>query len=479
MDPITAIGAVASIIQLAQTAISLSKALYSLGSAISSATEDLHSLADDLGTFSTTLTILSRQLEDSKSHYSDEVYLLTSKIIKDCAKLYDKIEKVLVKLGSKGKTGWKLRVKFVYKEAQILKMKKRLVELKGTLAIILFTLQLDFQLTWLDISSSSKMQRAPEKPLQTDTMDALLDAKRALETKSVSLITREINDVGLQNTTISIQEIAKVQPGAVNRPGMSGPAVGGFQDQSLSTQETGTENSKGFEASSKVSTGGWHHILNNFVLQPQIPTQLPAKVRDRSPSPRSVSSTESFQSAEETNVDILQDIKAVQGVLHAFKFALEVLEKLVQKQVFREQGDTRIPAKHVNASLKRGERTVGQTHKSHYRSYGQQYIANFTEAHTSALQNVSSILMKEVVMVLHSSIASYSPLSISSFESMYSWSETCHTQATFEIDKVVAQLKKSASQPPMDHFKFSSPPINVDGDSDDEALAYADRKSVV
>jgi hypothetical protein len=149
MDPITAIGAVASIIQLAQAAFSLSKALYSLGSAVSSGTEDLHSLADDLDTFSKTLMILSRQLEGSKSRYTDEVYLLTGKIIKDCANLYDKIEKVLVKLGSKGKTGWKLRIKFVYKEAQILEMKKRLSELKGTLAIILFTLQLDFQLTWL------------------------------------------------------------------------------------------------------------------------------------------------------------------------------------------------------------------------------------------------------------------------------------------------------------------------------------------
>lgn len=149
MDPITAVGAVASIITLAQTALSLSKTLYTLGEAVASASDDVHALADDLKTFSQSLTLLSRLLEDSKSWYSDDVYLLTAKIIKDCAELYVKIDTVLAKLGGNGKSNWRIRVKFVYKEGQIRKLMKRLRDMKGTLATILMSLQVDLQLSLL------------------------------------------------------------------------------------------------------------------------------------------------------------------------------------------------------------------------------------------------------------------------------------------------------------------------------------------
>lgn len=149
MDPLTVIGAVASIAQLAQGALSLSKILYSLGAAVASANDDIQVLADDLKTFSQSLTLLSRLLEDNKLWYSDDIYLLTAKIIKDCAELYVKIDKILVKLGGNGKSTWKLRVKFVYKEGQIRKLMKRLRDMKGTLATILMSLQVDLQLSLL------------------------------------------------------------------------------------------------------------------------------------------------------------------------------------------------------------------------------------------------------------------------------------------------------------------------------------------
>jgi hypothetical protein len=149
MDPITAVGAVASIVQLANTALSLSKTLYTLGEAIASASDDIQALADDLRTFSQSLTLLSRLLEDSKSWYSDDVYLLTAKVIKDCAELYVKIDKILIKLSGNGKSNWKMRVKFVYKEGQIRKLMKRLRDMKGTLATILMSLQVDLQLSLL------------------------------------------------------------------------------------------------------------------------------------------------------------------------------------------------------------------------------------------------------------------------------------------------------------------------------------------
>jgi hypothetical protein len=149
MDPITAVGAVASILQLAQTALTLSTTLYGLGSALLSASEDLKSLADDLKTFSQSLTLLCRLLEDSKSWYSDDIYLLTAKVIKDCADLYVKIDRILSNLGSKGKASWMKRVKYVMKESQIRKLLSRLRDLKGTLATILMSLQVDLQLSLL------------------------------------------------------------------------------------------------------------------------------------------------------------------------------------------------------------------------------------------------------------------------------------------------------------------------------------------
>ena len=88
-------------------------------------------------------------LEDSKSWYTDDIYLLTAKIIKDCAELYVKIDKILMKLGSNGKSNWKMRVKFVYKERQIKKLLERLRDMKGTLATILMSLQVDLQLSLL------------------------------------------------------------------------------------------------------------------------------------------------------------------------------------------------------------------------------------------------------------------------------------------------------------------------------------------
>jgi hypothetical protein len=149
MDPITAVGAVASIVALAQTALNLSTTLYGLGSSLLSASEDLKSLADDLKTFSQSLTLLSRLLEDSKSWYSDDIYLLTAKVIKDCADLYVKIDGILLKIGGKGKTSWMKRMKYVMNEPQIRKLLSRLRDLKGTLATILMSLQVDLQLSLL------------------------------------------------------------------------------------------------------------------------------------------------------------------------------------------------------------------------------------------------------------------------------------------------------------------------------------------
>jgi hypothetical protein len=56
---------------------------------------------------------------------------------------------MLSKLGGKGKTSLMKRMKFVMKESQIRKLLSRLRDLKGTLAAILMSLQVDLQLSLL------------------------------------------------------------------------------------------------------------------------------------------------------------------------------------------------------------------------------------------------------------------------------------------------------------------------------------------
>lgn len=146
MDPISTIGAVASIVQLASAAVSLSKSLYIVGSAISSAPEDIKSLAEDLEDFAGSLNIFSRLLEDSESFYSDDIYLCAAKIMRDASNLYVKVQRLVGKLG---KGGWKARVRWGFREGEVRKLMGRLRDIKGSLVHITVSLHLDLELSRL------------------------------------------------------------------------------------------------------------------------------------------------------------------------------------------------------------------------------------------------------------------------------------------------------------------------------------------
>src|ERR1700728_4134319 len=147
MDPVSAIGAVASIFTLAKTALVLSTTVYSVCAALASASEDLKVLADDPKEFSQSLTLLSRLLDDNKAWYCDEIYLSTVRIIKGCVSLYERIDKILVKLECGGETRLTKKMMFVVRGPQIRKLIERLNQLKGTLATILMILQVDLSLS--------------------------------------------------------------------------------------------------------------------------------------------------------------------------------------------------------------------------------------------------------------------------------------------------------------------------------------------
>ncbi|KAN0122065.1 hypothetical protein V8E51_000391 [Hyaloscypha variabilis] len=406
MDPLTAVGPVASVLQLAQTALSLSKTLYSVGAAVASASENTQVLAQDLKTFSQSLTILSRLLEDSKSWYSDDIYLLTARVIKDCAELYVKIDKILFKLGSNGKSTWKLRVKFVYKEGQIKKLMKQLQNMKGTLATILTSLQVDLQLSLLNISSSSKIQRPPEKPLQPETIQTLREAQKAVEGDFLPKYSENLDDQG------TLQPISKTSPG---------------QHQNV-----------------EANDGAYSNVLSiaqSFVILPSTNqmahNQAPEKnatdayLDTATKSVKSSSSTESFKSAismPQTDIDVARQVKAIRAVIHAFQTALHVLENLIERRLPHREGEIYVTARALQNSLLDRRRELDDRHIANFKECGQLYIEKFNPKISATLQEFSSTIMREVVMKLHEFSAEHEDLSRSKFEDLLECSENYSRQ---------------------------------------------------
>ncbi|KUJ18592.1 uncharacterized protein LY89DRAFT_780639 [Mollisia scopiformis] len=465
MDPITAIGAVASIWQIAQAALSLSKTLYTLGAAVGSASDDIQILADDLKTFSQSLSLLSRLLEDSKSWYSDDIYLLTAKIIKDCAELYVKIDRILVKLGSNGKSAWKLRVKFVYKESQIQKLLSRLRDMKGTLATILMSLQVDLQLSLLNISSTSKLQRPPEKPLQPDTLRILQEAQKSImaggiltkyTVQSESIVQVSSSEVYISSTHSegSQSEVVSVNPNEAS----SSPISTMLRHQDHSSNMFHAKRKfmvlpQNVNALSPILTRGAKSSDNRGAGDgacTKVESHSPAEASPRlsnhetrtSRSLKSSSSSESFKSAisiQEQDLEIARKVKAVQSVLHAFRTALEILGNLIERRIPKFDSSLLDAARVLEASLNKGNTDIDHHHTRHFKKHNREYIEMFDTDYSSKIQNASSDLLKDVVMKLHEYSADHEDLHESQFNQL-SW------VSNYTAGRVIGYLDRLAKQ---------------------------------
>ncbi|KAE8451648.1 hypothetical protein EG329_003105 [Mollisiaceae sp. DMI_Dod_QoI] len=182
MSGLEVIGSVASVLQLAATVYSISKTLYEVNGALSNAPSDIKDLARDLETFSDELRLLSALLDEKNSPYSDTVYKLTAKIIGDCATICQKIDRVLKKLRSG--SVWS-RVKWLYKEKEIMKLLARLRDLKVSLLSILFmlgVLKVDHKLDTMGVRSSSLLEGGVrDENVAKQTAKELEDARQKLE----------------------------------------------------------------------------------------------------------------------------------------------------------------------------------------------------------------------------------------------------------------------------------------------------------
>ena len=198
-----------------------------------------------------------------------------------------------------------------------------------------------------------------------------------------------------------------------------------------------------------------------FVVQPPISNNeaLMVTAKSKTKSLKSSSSSDSFKSAvSEQNIsnDLAKEVKAVQSVMHAFRSALELVGKLIQNRIDTNEEDLYFAARDLESSLADGETEIEVTHKSHCKQHGYRYVESFTDSRKSALaicrmvltvldktelQNISSVLMRKVVTVLHIYSAEHEDLQKSKLESLYWCSERCRGHTLNQIAQVASTLQ--------------------------------------
>lgn len=215
------IGGIASILQLAGTVYTISKTLYEVGEALSNAPSDIKDLARDLETFSDELHLLSTLLHGKDGRYADQVYRLTAKIIGDCATICTKIDRIIRKLRSGSVLA---KIKWLYKEKEIMKLLARLRDLKlslmGTLSV-LSALRADNMMDSLGINNPSLIGGPNRHGLSTETR-------------------MQVEDTRLKLAGMSMKDTTGSSSGSESLLPSSASLVSGGSSSTLSTSATST-----------------------------------------------------------------------------------------------------------------------------------------------------------------------------------------------------------------------------------------------
>jgi hypothetical protein len=185
MSGLEVIGAIASVVQLAQVVYEISKSLYEVRNALANASSDILYLAHDLEIFSEKLQLHASLVNAANHQYSDQVNRLIAKIIGRCATICRKINRILKKLRTGGV--W-AKVKWLYKEKEIKKLLERLRDLKlslmGTLSH-LRSLKADYMMDTLGVANSSLLKAEDGEETSKETMEDIKDTRRTLAELSV------------------------------------------------------------------------------------------------------------------------------------------------------------------------------------------------------------------------------------------------------------------------------------------------------
>lgn len=92
----------------------------------------------------------------------------------------------------------------------------------------------------------------------------------------------------------------------------------------------------------------------------------------------------------EARSEVEQQVGAVRSVLHAFRTALEVLAKLVEKRSMLKQQQLYPATAHLERSLVEGEKEFKGTHERHFKLHGPQYTQSFTDSRKWPLESSHS-----------------------------------------------------------------------------------------
>jgi hypothetical protein len=275
-----------------------------------------------------------------------------------------------------------------------------------------------------NISSSSKIQRPAEKPLEPETLKTLKQAQEAVEAGgflpkyTVHSEQVVLSSEGVELSSIRYEMRSQIQ--CSNIVGTSSAASGKplpTFSRGIDSDRTPFSNPFGvtqsFAVLPSLDQGFPPVIASNTEMTPVSTSTMQDLCRpgDRfqnaggmdhereilkegkhstdtkmngSPtrSLKSSSSTESFKSAmslQEEDLNLARKVKAVQSIMHAFCTALEILSNLVDRRIHEKHGELYLAAKKLEDSLENGSKAIDCKHILHFKQHGQSYIQLFTE----------------------------------------------------------------------------------------------------
>jgi len=275
-----------------------------------------------------------------------------------------------------------------------------------------------------NISSSSKIQRPAEKPLEPETLRTLKQAQEAVEaggflpkyTVHLEQVVLSSEGVGLSSTRYEISSQTQCS-NIVGTPSAADGQPFPTLSRALDSDRTPFSNpfsvAQSFAVLPSLNQGFPPVIARDTEMTPVSTSTMQDLCRpgDRFPSGgsmdyergisrdekhsrdiemnglptsslKSSSSTESFKSAmslQEEDLKLARKVKAVQSVMHAFRTALDILNNLVDRRIHDKRGKLYLAAKKLEDSLDNGSKAIDRTHISHFKQHGQSYIRLFTE----------------------------------------------------------------------------------------------------
>jgi len=160
------IGAVASVLQIAQFGAQLSLTLYNVAQTIKSANQDVKRIAKEIALFAQVLKDLGLALERGQGSklYRGDAYETSRMIVEECEGVFKEIEEILFKKTTNESRSFATsnsipkaeRFLWIFRKSRVQLLRSNLESLKSTISLKLAVL------TYADKHASSKCDHLPE-----------------------------------------------------------------------------------------------------------------------------------------------------------------------------------------------------------------------------------------------------------------------------------------------------------------------------